>query len=125
MKKILFAITLAVASTTINAQLVVDSNASTGPIDEYGNCDTLTVTPAITWYINSNVNHNATDGYTYPNIVILQGGTLTITDASMTLKRNSTIRVQSEGKLVINGGQIYEANIIVENGGNRGKSINI
>ena len=94
-----------------------DSNPSIGAIDEYGNCDTLTVTPAVTWYINSNVNHNATDGFTYPNIVILQDGTLTITDAAMTMKRNATIRVQSGGKLVINGGQIIEANIIVESGG--------
>lgn len=33
------------------------------------------------------------------------------------MKKNATIRVQSGGKLVIDGGQILEANIIVENGG--------
>ena len=94
-----------------------DSNSSTGPIDEYGNCDTLTVTPAVTWYIDSNVSHNATDGFTYPNIVILQGGTLVINASAMTMKRNATIRIQSGGKLVIDGGQILEASIIVESGG--------
>ena len=35
----------------------------------------------------------------------------------MTMKRNATIRVKSGGKLVINGGQIYEASIVVESGG--------
>lgn len=94
-----------------------DSNPSIGAIDEYGNCDTLTVTPAVTWYINSNISHNATDSFTYPNIVVLQGGTLTITDAAMTMKRNATVRVQSGGRLVINGGQILEADIVVESGG--------
>lgn len=94
-----------------------DTNSSIGAIDGYGNCDTLTISPAVTWYIDSNVNYNSTDYFTYPNIVIVQDGTLNITDAIMTMKRNATINVQDGGRLIINGGQICEANIIVENGG--------
>lgn len=94
-----------------------DSNPSIGAIDEYGICDTLTINPAITWYINSNVSHSVTNNFTYPNITVLQNGTLTINNSTMIMKKNSTIRVQSGGKLVINGGQIQEANIVVESGG--------
>ncbi|MBQ8455763.1 MAG: hypothetical protein IJ537_10590 [Bacteroidaceae bacterium] len=94
-----------------------DSNPIIGAMDEYGNCDTLTVTPAVTWYINSSVNYNSTDSFTYPNVVIEQEGYLNITNASMTMKRNATIRVKNGGKLVVNGGQINEASIVVENGG--------
>lgn len=94
-----------------------DANPSIGSIDEFGNCDILSVPPAVTWYISSNVNYNSTDSFTYPNIVIVQDGCLNITNATMTMKRNATIRVKSGGKLVINGGQIYEASIVVESGG--------
>lgn len=94
-----------------------DTNPNIGAIDEYGNCDILTVNPAVTWYIDSSVNYNSTDNFTYPNIVIVQDGILNITDATMIMKRNATIRVQDGGKLVINGGQILEANIVVESGG--------
>lgn len=95
-----------------------DSNPTVGSIDEYGNCDTLAVSPVTTWIIDSNEEYNTTDNYTYPNIVITQNGTLTIRNSSMLMKRNSIIRVQNGGKLIINGGRISDANIIVENGGN-------
>ena len=94
-----------------------DSNPNVGAMDEYGNCDTLTVTPAVTWYINNNVNYSFTDNFTYPNIVVLQDGILNINGSTMTMKRGSTIRVQSGGKLIVHGGQILEADIVVENGG--------
>lgn len=94
-----------------------DTNPNIGAIDGYGNCDTLIVNPAITWYINSNVSYNTTDNFTYPNIIVLQGGTLTINSSTMMMKRNATIRVQNGGKLIIDGGQIQEADIVIENGG--------
>ena len=94
-----------------------DTNPNIGSIDEYGNCDTLTVNPAVTWYINSNVTYNSSDNFTYPNIVILQNGTLTISNSTLSMKRNATIRVQSGGKLIVDGGQIQEADIVIEDGG--------
>ena len=94
-----------------------DENPGVGAMDEYGNCDTLTATPAVTWYIDANVNYNSTDSFTYPNIVIMQDGTLTISSSSMTMKEGSAIRVQSGGKLVIDGGQINDADITIESGG--------
>lgn len=94
-----------------------DTNPSIGSIDEFGNCDTLTIIPSVTWYINSSVNYNSTDSLTYPNIVIVQDGYLNITNATMTMKRDATIRVKNGGKLAVNGGQIYEASIVVESGG--------
>lgn len=94
-----------------------DTNPIVGPIDEYGNCDTLTVTPSVTWYIDSIVYHSVSDNFTYPNIVILQGGTLTIDSSTILMKSNATIRVQSGGKLIIDGGQLLDTDIVIENGG--------
>ena len=94
-----------------------DINPNIGPMDEYGMCDTLTVNPAVTWYINTNRNYSSTDNFTYPNIVVLQDGILNINGSTMTMKKGSTIRVQSGGKLIIDGGQIHEANVVVESDG--------
>lgn len=94
-----------------------DSNPTIGAIDEYGFYESLTESPATTWQIDSNVNHIVSDNLTYPNIIITQNGTLTLTASTMTMKRDAIIRVQSGGKLIINGGQLNEANIIVEDGG--------
>lgn len=94
-----------------------DSNPIIGAIDEYGKCDTLTINPAITWNINTNVNYSVSDDFTYPNIVLLQDGILNINCSTMTMKRNAVIRVLAGGKLIVHGGQILEADIVVENGG--------
>lgn len=46
-----------------------------------------------------------------------QNGTLTLAASTITMKRNAIIRVQSGGKLIIDGGQLNEANVLVEDGG--------
>lgn len=94
-----------------------DTNPYVGPADEYGKCDTLTTFPAITWHIDSDITYNYTDNYLYPNIFVLQNGTLTVSDSSLVLKKNATIRVMNGGKLIVTRGQIHEADIVIESGG--------
>ena len=94
-----------------------DTNPIIGAINEYGICATLTELPAITWTINTNVSHSVSDNYTYPNIIIQQNGSLTLNASTIMMKSNSIIKVKNGGKLILNGGLLSDANIVVESGG--------
>jgi C1A family cysteine protease len=106
------------------AQDADDSNPSIGQINEYGKYALLTETPAITWNVNSNFNYSVSDNLTYPNIIVLPGYSLTISNAEMKMKANALITVKNGASLIINGGTLKDANIIVEAGGNLSMSNN-
>lgn len=94
-----------------------DSNPSLGVMDVYGVCTTLNQTPAVTWNINSTESYTVTTEYLCPNIDIQQNGTLTITSATLSMIPGAVIRIKNGGSLIINGGTINNADVIVESGG--------
>ena len=95
-----------------------DSDSTIGPITEYGTYSSLTTSPAITWFVDSNSTYSTTDSFTYPNIVIVGGSTLSVANAVMTMKDNATIVVNNGASLIVDGGTLKNANIIVDSGGN-------
>lgn len=94
-----------------------DSNPCLGAMNVYGVCDTLYQTPAVTWTINSAESYSVTTEYLCPNIDIQQNGTLTITSATLSMIPGAVIRIKNGGRLIINGGTINNADVIVESGG--------
>ncbi len=106
------------------AQDADDSNPNIGPINEYGKFALLTETPAVTWNVNSNYTYTVSDNLTYPNIVVLPGHSLTISNAVMKMKADALITVKNGASLIVNGGTLKDANIIVEAGGNLSLSNN-
>ncbi|MDP4239116.1 MAG: C1 family peptidase [Bacteroidota bacterium] len=92
-----------------------DSNPNLGPMDSYGFCRPLTTPlsyPVTT--ISSNTTWN-TKNMLCGDLVITNGATLTISD-KLIMPVNSTITISANSKLVVDGGAITYANIIVENG---------
>jgi hypothetical protein len=80
-------------------------------------CPDLIINSYTTW---------ATDKISCGNIIVENGGTLTIT--ATTYMSKYTITIKNGGKLIVSGGTIDDANIIVQNGGeltiiNNGKLI--
>jgi len=89
-----------------------DSNPNLGPMDAYGNCAVITplvdiVTPTQTWNTNSIICRNVT---------IPSGVTLTIT-ATVFMQPVHKITIQNGGKLILSGGTIDNASVVVQNGG--------
>ncbi len=94
-----------------------DSNPCLGAMNVYGVCDTLYQTPAVTWNINSAESYSVTTEYLCPNIEIQQNGTLTITSSTLSMIPGAVIRIKNGGNLIISGGTINDADVIVESGG--------
>ena len=95
-----------------------DSNPLIGPMDEYGICEVLPNNQTITWNVNSNSFYQSSTSFLFPNITIHPNSTLTISNATMSMRTNSTITVRNGANLIIDGGTIKDANVIVEAGGN-------
>lgn len=92
-----------------------DSDPTLGPMDEYGNCTTITPLD-FTESITTSVVWN-TDKKMCGDIVIKTGATLTITSNSIVkLQPQKTIIIESGGKLIVSGGKIENANIKAKNG---------
>jgi hypothetical protein len=92
-----------------------DSDPNLGPMDEYGYCQQLTAPityPGTT--ITSNTTWNTKQTFC-GNLVISNGATLTITN-QLTMPIFSTITLQGNSKLIIDGGKITYANIIANSG---------
>ena len=88
-----------------------DSNPNLGPMDEYGNCATITplvenITTTQTWSTNRTL---------CKSIAIQSGVTLTIT--ATVFSSNYTITIKNGGKLILSGGTIDDGNVVVQSGG--------
>jgi C1A family cysteine protease len=84
-----------------------DSNINYGSLDVYGNLDTLPY--GITINTPSTYAYNNTISY---RLGIVDGGVLTITGTT-TLSGNAVIRVCEGGKLIVDGGMIQNADIVL------------
>lgn len=92
-----------------------DSNPNLGPMNEYGFCRQLTA--PITYPV-SNITTNTiwnTKQVLCGDLVISNGATLTITN-QLTMPVFSTITLQGNSKLVVDGGKITYANIVANSG---------
>lgn len=93
-----------------------DSNPNLGPMDEYGNIQSITPHVYSTTYISSSQTWS-TEQNLCGNLVVTSNSTLTIT-SKVTMPNHSEIIVQNGGKLIIDGGRIVNGNITVKNGCN-------
>jgi hypothetical protein len=87
-----------------------DSNPNLGPMDEYGNCASITplvenITTSQTWSTNRTL---------CKNVAIQSGVTLTIT--ATTFSSNYTITIKNGGKLILSGGTIDDGYVIAQSG---------
>lgn len=85
-----------------------DSNPYLGPIDEYGNCESITpdITTSQTWNTNKVLNRN---------IYIASGAILTVNSATIYLN-NYTITIRDGAKLILSGGIADGGTIIAQSG---------
>jgi len=94
-----------------------DSNSNLGPLDANGFCRQLTSPLAYpTTTITTNTTWNTSNSLC-GDLIVKSGAILTIT-IQLIMPVNSTITIQEGAKLVINGGKITCANIIVKNTSN-------
>lgn len=89
-----------------------DSNEEYGPLDEYGNLQRNELS-SYPYYINGEYNiHNLHVNYGF---VVKNEGKFVVT-GYLGLHKDASIIVESGGELIINGGHINKANIILEPG---------
>ena len=91
-----------------------DSNPDYGPIDQYGHLQKITLGSPITVTTDEHWNE---DNYLYSNIIIGNGGALTIS-GDIILYKDASITVESGGELIIDNGCIEQANITLKAGAN-------
>jgi C1A family cysteine protease len=89
-----------------------DSNPNLGPMDQYGNCASITplvenITTSQTWSTNRTLCKNVT---------IQSGVTLTITSAATVFSSSHTITIKNGGKLILSGGTIDDGYVIAQSG---------
>ena len=89
-----------------------DSNPNLGPMDEYGNCASITplvenITTTQTWSANKIL---------CKNIAVQSGVTLTIASTATVLSSNHTITIKNGGKLILSGGTIDDGYVIAQSG---------
>ena len=102
-----------------------DSNPYLGPMDMYGNCRPVSPRSIIEQIRNTKIWNTHTD--MCGDLYIESGGNLTI-KSSAKLQPTRTIYVYNGGKLIIEGGSIDNANVVIYSGGtleirNNGKLI--
>ena len=91
-----------------------DSNPDYGPIDQYGHLQKITLGSPITVATDEHWNE---DNYLYSNIIIVNGGSLTIS-SNIILYKDACVTVESGGELIIDNGCIEQANITLKAGAN-------
>lgn len=91
-----------------------DSNPDYGPINQYGHLQEITLGESIKITTDEHWNE---DNYLYNNIIIGNGGSLTIS-SDIILYKDAYIFVESGGELIIDNGSIKQANIRLKSGAN-------
>lgn len=104
-----------------------DSNPIIGEMNEYGICQTNSMTRH-NWIISTNSVINRNCIVKAPEIIVSSGGTLYIDDVSVVMRNNVNITVCNGGCLCISSGCLKNVSIHVESGGelsitNNGKII--
>lgn len=91
-----------------------DSNANLGWINNYGH--SVEICPAGTeqWVISADTTI-AISQYNFKNIIVLEGQTMTII-SDIVMHPASQIRLMSGAKLIVDNGQIINANIVPSSG---------
>lgn len=92
-----------------------DSNPLYGALDAFGNLKNISLASYPDIIIDAEVVWDE-DNYIYNNIRIVSGGKLTIS-ADVKKYFTSSIIIENEGELFINGGTITQGNITVKSGG--------
>lgn len=91
-----------------------DSNPDYGPIDQYGHLQEITLETPLEITTDKCWTEN---NYLYSNIIISNGGSLTI-KSDIILYKDATIIVESGGNLTVDSGSISQANIRIKAGAN-------
>ena len=91
-----------------------DSNPDYGPMDQYGSLALIDYTSQST--ISGNVSYNNNITFS-SNTVVMPGAVLTIT-GTVTLGSNVKLTIRPSGTLVINGGTLQNADLLLNSGCN-------
>ena len=83
-----------------------DSNPNLGPLDAYGNCTPISAPYPYTQHLITSTETWQSTSSECGNVIVKNGGNLTINGATVTLEGNATFSVEVGGILNINSGTI-------------------